>query len=465
MPKKLIVEEVSMGFQQRGWELLSETYQGSQKKLDVVCDQGHKTTITWNNFQRGQGCSICAGNQKFSLEEVSQQFAEHGFEFLDTQYVNNNVPVKCRCTCGRITKMPLCVVKKGATCLDCKGKKISETKSTNRDIIEKRLDENGHKYLRHWVEKESKSGKKVGRTVIEYICGCGKTTKAIWSNYKRAPGCWECGQEKKSGDKCHLWNPDRELVALNKKLQKRCWNLVGRLLSEQGVEKDEHKEKLLGYSIDTLLQHMRKHPLYNGKIDFHIDHIFPVAAFAKRGITDLKLINHLSNLRPLDSYANLARGDKYIEEAFDIWLQNPSVSAETVIQNYIVDGISSQPNIELINPEHAVTFGYYQRRYYESQNDSINVLFVFPHEWQERKEQLLHRARMFSGEATIEKMGARSCVVQQIDKTAGRVFCDQYHLQGSNKLACASFGLFDKDKRLVGVLTLGKHHRDRKSVV
>ena len=47
-----------------------------------------------------------------------------------------------------------------------------------------------------------------------------------------------------------------------------------------------------------------------------IDHILPVSAFAKHGICDLRIINDLSNLRPMYRLENIAKGDRYNEDDF-----------------------------------------------------------------------------------------------------------------------------------------------------
>ncbi len=454
MARKLTIDEVRSGFAKRGWKLTSTEYQGSQKKLDVVCDQGHETTITWNNFQRGQGCNVCAGNQKFDLEEVKKQFAEMGFEFLDTEYVNNNVPVRCRCVCGNVTKMPLATVKQGSHCIKCKPKKIAIKNTIKKEVIEEFCKSQGFEYIDHWVEKKDKQGKPVARSRVKYKCKCGNEVEAVWWNLKRHPGCWECGKKKKSGDKCYMWNPDRDQVALNKKIQKRCWNLVGRVLANFDQEKDAKKEKILGYSVESLTKHIQTHPLFNPNIEYHIDHIFPVNLFVKRGINDMKLINKLTNLRPLHDSINLSKGARTYEPAFDIWLADPTQNAEEVIWRCVKrDFELANLNAELIDPVIAQNSGEYQKQHYLN----AGKMFVFPHEWIRRKEQIIHRCQVLGNVPGI-KIGARKCQIEQIDRKQVRAFCDEYHVQGTNKLCKVGFGLF-YDKMLVGVLSLAKHHR------
>jgi hypothetical protein len=44
-------------------------------------------------------------------------------------------------------------------------------------------------------------------------------------------------------------------------------------------------------------------------------------AFVDHGIFDLKIINHLENLRPLDANENLCKNGKYDKDEFFKWLQ------------------------------------------------------------------------------------------------------------------------------------------------
>ncbi len=52
---------------------------------------------------------------------------------------------------------------------------------------------------------------------------------------------------------------------------------------------------------------------------------FPVSAFIKYGIHDVRLINCLDNLQPLEAYANLSKHDKYDKQEFEAWLEAKGV--------------------------------------------------------------------------------------------------------------------------------------------
>jgi len=44
--------------------------------------------------------------------------------------------------------------------------------------------------------------------------------------------------------------------------------------------------------------------------------IFPIKAFAEHGISDLKLINSLDNIRPISGVENCRKNAKYSKEEF-----------------------------------------------------------------------------------------------------------------------------------------------------
>lgn len=53
----------------------------------------------------------------------------------------------------------------------------------------------------------------------------------------------------------------------------------------------------------------------------HIDHIIPVKAFVENGITDPRVVNHLSNLRPMLASENLSKSWKYDIDEFEAYMQ------------------------------------------------------------------------------------------------------------------------------------------------
>lgn len=81
---------------------------------------------------------------------------------------------------------------------------------------------------------------------------------------------------------------------------------------------------------------------------------------------------------------------------------------------------------------------------------------VFPHEWVKRSDQILAHVRAYL--APLHTVYARTCKVKELSIKKVREFCDLYHIQGGNRLGIVGWGIYH-DEDLLGVLSLGRHHR------
>jgi hypothetical protein len=144
--------------------------------------------------------------------------------------------------------------------------------------------------------------------------------KSVWAAHSNHPlktkQVWSDGQK---GDKNHTWNPDRKAVAENRRVRVLSKNLVRNTLSRTGNKKNDSSERLVGYSARDLKNHISTQfePWMtwdnSGFKDgnWHVDHFIPVKAFVSAGITDLKIINFLGNLSPMDCKINMTKGSKW----------------------------------------------------------------------------------------------------------------------------------------------------------
>jgi len=328
--RKMTIDEIRLKFEERGWTLLSTEYEGSQKPLSVICDQQHEVTINWNNFQRGQGCRTCAGNEKFTFDQVKNIFSDSGCELLTAHYEDNRQKLNYRCFCGETSFIRLSEFNRGHRCQKCKAKTLSNLYATPDEEIHTVCEINGCKLIRSFIYKKHMR--------IEYICKCGNTSEAYLTNFKRFPNCKKCGNKKISGENCYMYDPDREAVVFRKKFRKICNNMIRRFMKATGGKKMKKSAELLGYTPEDLQEHILNHPDYNSCKDgeWHVDHIFPIQAFLDYGISDLKLVNALHNLRPMPGKENLSKAAVYDERDFERWLNNLSVLP---IQRLLLNGI------------------------------------------------------------------------------------------------------------------------------
>jgi hypothetical protein len=316
MSKKLTQEQVEHEFTAKGCELL-EKYEGIQKTMKYRCKCGSIAQTSLGGFRNSTGCYKCSeasDGRRLSYDDVRQFFIDQGCELLDKEYPNNNVILNYRCKCGNVSRIRFRDFKRGRRCQDCKGKTSSAKLKTDDEKLFEFCSAHGCKFVRSWI--------KCKKTRIEYICKCGNVCEAYWTNFKNFPNCWECGKAKKSGDKCYMYDPDREAIAFRKKFRKTCGRLLKRALEATGQAKTDHTYKMLGYTPKELQEHIFNHPNFkNCGSDYHIDHIFPIQAFLNHGVKDLTLINKLCNLQPLPGPENISKADSYDEREFVEWLK------------------------------------------------------------------------------------------------------------------------------------------------
>lgn len=105
---------------------------------------------------------------------------------------------------------------------------------------------------------------------------------------------------------------------------------------------------------------------------------------------------------------------------------------------------------------------YHYGKYKMCQDKGVQLITIFEDEWKERNTQCKNFIKATLGVG--ERIHARKCVVEQIDKTTANKFIDENHIQGSNKLGLVFFGL-KYNERLVGVMSLGYHHRGNSDLV
>lgn len=245
--------------------------------------------------------------KKLTQDHVASIFIKEGCVLLSL-YVNMRTKVKYQCDCGNIAFIIVKDFQYGKRC-GCGNIKIG---------IKRRLDINSVK--KYFIDKgcEMLQNEYVnGHTPISYKCGCGNVSKISFSSFKTGRRCKTCGFKK-------LQKP---LAKLNAQMKKKCNSALRTSLLYTGQKKDARTRDLLGYGVKDLREHIINHPNWNsvknGK--WHLDHIFPIKAFVKYGIFDLKLINSLDNLQPLEALENMSKQDKYDVDLFKIYLAKKGV--------------------------------------------------------------------------------------------------------------------------------------------
>jgi hypothetical protein len=86
---KLTIEFIKSEFERKDCKLLTKGYINSKQKLDYICPNGHKHSINWNSWNKGHKCSYCYGNVRLTTEFIRSEFEKEGCVFLTREYIND----------------------------------------------------------------------------------------------------------------------------------------------------------------------------------------------------------------------------------------------------------------------------------------------------------------------------------------------------------------------------------------
>ena len=131
MLAKLTYEFVKEQFEKEGYKLLSEEYVDSKTKLKYECPEGHKHSISWNNWRQGQRCFYCSNNAKPSIEFIRQYFENKGCVLLTEVYINAQQKLEYICANGHRHEIKWNHFKDGSRCPICYFIRISGPNNHN----------------------------------------------------------------------------------------------------------------------------------------------------------------------------------------------------------------------------------------------------------------------------------------------------------------------------------------------
>ena len=118
---KLTIDIIRESFKQENYILISKKYVNNKTKLNYVCSNGHEHSITWNNWQKGKRCIVCAyNNKKLTLEHITLSFEQDGCVLLSKEYINSYTKLDYICKNGHKHSIKWNDWDQGHRCLICK---------------------------------------------------------------------------------------------------------------------------------------------------------------------------------------------------------------------------------------------------------------------------------------------------------------------------------------------------------
>jgi len=106
-----------------GWKIssLESDYKNTKSMVSVICSNGHEIKTSQNKFSSGHRCKFCNRNaSKKDIRVIHKEFEEKGFKLLSTSYENNQANLEYECKCGRIGNISYSNFTRNlGACIDC----------------------------------------------------------------------------------------------------------------------------------------------------------------------------------------------------------------------------------------------------------------------------------------------------------------------------------------------------------
>ena len=185
MGKKLTIDCIRQEFLKEGYQLLSTEYHGYQTKLDFICPNGHRDSISWTNFQQEYRCYQCRNKKDFNL--IRQAFLQEGYVLLSAMYVNAGSKLSYACSQGHKGEISWNKFQQGCRCVLCFRERQKIMKSMTVGLLQ---SEGYVLFLQDiFTAKDS----------IDFLCPQGHRGAKSLTNFQQGHRCAECkGNKKKS---------------------------------------------------------------------------------------------------------------------------------------------------------------------------------------------------------------------------------------------------------------------------
>lgn len=139
-------------------EILTDTYEGAKTKMPLLCTVcEHEWSANWNNLLSGKGCPKCKNRLKLSISEIKTRLLDinPSIEILSKKYINNYTKLDCKChECGHLWSASWATLGKGIGCPSCAGnakytldqlKKLFKDSNLNIEIVSKNYKNSNEK--------------------------------------------------------------------------------------------------------------------------------------------------------------------------------------------------------------------------------------------------------------------------------------------------------------------------------
>jgi hypothetical protein len=143
--KKLTYEYVKSFIEKEGYVLLSNEYIGNMCKLRLKCKHDHLYEVSFSNFQQGKRCPVCSNNnRKLPFSNIKSFIEKEGFVLLTDNYLNSTKQIlNIKCKNGHVFKRSFNGFQQGYKCPIC----ANDNKKLSYDYVKDFIEKDGYLLL------------------------------------------------------------------------------------------------------------------------------------------------------------------------------------------------------------------------------------------------------------------------------------------------------------------------------
>jgi len=179
-----------------GYKLLSKKYKNAHIKLEIQCPKGHIFWKSYNRFQQGHMCPLCAieknkQSQYLTYQEVKQYIDSfEGYKLLSKKYKNAHIKLEIQCPKGHIYQVEYNSFQQGCRCPLCAIEKNKQSLSLTYECVKQYIESfEGYKLL--------STDYKNNNTKLEIRCSKGHVIWMVYSSFQQGLRCSMCAGNKK----------------------------------------------------------------------------------------------------------------------------------------------------------------------------------------------------------------------------------------------------------------------------
>lgn len=135
---RLNIKDMRIVAKYKGGKCLSANYVNSKTKLRWKCSEGHIWEAIPNNINRGIWCPVCAGNKRYSINDMREVAKIRNGKCLSVAYVNNKTKLLWKCSEEHKWEATPHDIINGSWCPTCYKLKIVDGEITMKTIVSKK---------------------------------------------------------------------------------------------------------------------------------------------------------------------------------------------------------------------------------------------------------------------------------------------------------------------------------------